>query len=110
MSTPEKPSRNEGEYFAKQEAELLRQLRERQDAERAKAERSQHYMKCPKCGADLQERKLGHAMVDVCPECEGMWLDAGELDILRRSGAEQPGGRTFFQDLRDLFTTSGDQK
>jgi uncharacterized protein len=110
MSTHEKPRKNEDEYFVRQEAELLKQLRAKQDAERAKAERSAHYMKCPKCGADLHEKKLGHALVDVCPECQGMWLDAGELEILRRGGAEEPGGRGFFQDLRDLFSTGGEQK
>ena len=52
MST-EKPSRNEGGYFALQNAELLRQQREKLAAAAAEAERKTHYMKCPKDGYDL---------------------------------------------------------
>jgi Zn-finger nucleic acid-binding protein len=40
-------------------------------------------MKCPKCGADLEEREFQHVKVDTCPECKGMWLDAGELDMIK---------------------------
>ena len=83
MPIDEKPSRNEDEYFAKLDAHLIKAQRERLDHERRKAERAAHYMKCPKDGEDLQEREFQHVKVDVCPECKGMWLDAGELDMLK---------------------------
>ncbi|MGH7663825.1 MAG: zf-TFIIB domain-containing protein [Gemmatimonadaceae bacterium] len=82
MSIDDKPSRNEDEYFAKRDAELIRAARVRLDGERLKLERSVHYMKCPKCGADLAEREFQHMKIDVCSECRGTWLDAGELDML----------------------------
>lgn len=78
----ERPSRNEDEYFAKQDAELIRSHRSRLDEERRLAERRSHYMKCPKCGADLQEREFHHVKIDICPECRGTWMDAGELEML----------------------------
>lgn len=40
---------------------------------------------CPKCESTLRERKRGPVVVDVCPRCAGMWLDAGELEKLTRS-------------------------
>ena len=97
----EKPSRNEDEYFVKLDAELIKAQREKLDAERAELERKQrelerqqHYMHCPKCGAQLSEREMQHLKVDVCPECNGLWLDAGELDLLRAT--ERHGlGRLF---------------
>jgi uncharacterized protein len=98
--TQETPSRNEDEYFAKQDAELLKQMRAKLDAERESQERKAHYMKCPKCGADLAEEERGSVKVDVCPECKGMWLDAGEIDILRT--ASRRGG-TFVEDLFGMF-------
>ena len=49
----EKPSQNEDEYFARENAELLRRQRERMEASRAEEERKSHYMKCPKDGHDL---------------------------------------------------------
>jgi hypothetical protein len=55
-----KPTRSEDEYFVKQDAELIKQQRARLDAERARAERQSHYMKCPKCGADLIETDFHH--------------------------------------------------
>src|SRR5205823_2357320 len=50
---PDKPSKNEDEYFARQDQEALGKMRQRQAAERRAAERHGHYMKCPKCGGDL---------------------------------------------------------
>lgn len=104
----EKPSRNEDEYFVKYDAELVKQLRAKQDAEREKADRAQHFMKCPRCGAALKEVQYEGALVDVCSECKGMWLDAGEAEIIAHTfKARSAGsGRSFIDDLTALFTTS----
>lgn len=101
------PSRNEDEYFVKQDAELLKQMRAKLDAERAKADRAQSPMKCPRCGAGLQEQQYHHAVVDVCPKCNGMWLDAGEMEIIGKSFQEEHSARNVFSDLRNLFQKSG---
>jgi hypothetical protein len=92
-----KPSRNEDEYFAKQDAELLKAQRAKLDAERAAAQKNTHYMKCPKCGSDLQEQELASVKVDVCPNCNGMWLDAGELELVGRVRNSAIGG--FLKDI-----------
>ena len=99
--TNEQPSRNEDEYFVKQDAELLKQMRAKLDAERAKATREG--MKCPRCGTELQEKQYHHAMVDVCPSCNGMWLDAGEAEIIGRSFQQEASAHGVFSDLRNLF-------
>ena len=83
MPIDEKPSRNEDEYFAKLDAQLIKEQRARLDQVRSKSERAAHYMKCPKCGADLTEKEFHHVKVDTCPECKGMWFDAGEVDMLK---------------------------
>ncbi len=82
MPIEEKPSRNEDEYFAKQDAELIKAKRAALDAERAKAARSANLMKCPKDGADLVEREFHNVKIDVCSECKGIWLDPGELEMI----------------------------
>jgi Zn-finger nucleic acid-binding protein len=76
---PEKPSRNEDEYFAREDAELLRKQRERALAAGLEAERKTHYMKCPKDGYDLASSEYHGVTIETCPHCGGMWLDAGEL-------------------------------
>jgi uncharacterized protein len=96
----ERPRKNEDEYFTRQDAELVKELRAKLDQQRATAERKSHYMKCPKCGGDLVEREQDSVKIDVCPECKGMWLDAGEIDILRT--ASRRGG-TFVEDLFGMF-------
>ena len=92
-----KPSRNEDEYFLKLDAELIKAQRARLDAERNNAERRAHYMKCPKCGADLKEQQHHHVMVDICPECRGMWLDAGEVEMIEHVKESNVGH--FLRDL-----------
>ena len=72
----------EDEYFARHNAELIKQHRATLDEQRRNVERKSHYMKCPKCGADLQEKEFHHMKIDVCPECGGTWLDKGELQML----------------------------
>ena len=88
---------NEDEYFIKQDAELIKELRAKSDADRKAAERHSHFMKCPRCGADLNAVTREHVAVDVCGECGGMWLDAGELDVLRKVKDHRFGH--FFNDL-----------
>lgn len=97
----EKPTRNEDEYFVRQDAEAIREYRARLDAERMQAERKSHYMKCPKCGADLEEQRMGSVAIDACPECKGIWLDAGELELVRHArDSDQPG---LVEDFLDFF-------
>ena len=98
--TDDHPTRNEDEYFARQDAELIKEMRAKLDAERKAAERKQHLMRCPKCGGELQEKSMGNVTVDVCADCGGTWLDAGELDLLRQV---QKAGGNVFKGLFDLL-------
>jgi hypothetical protein len=87
MPTDEKPSRNEDEYFAKQNQEQIRAMRAKLDAERKKAEKAEnsaHLNKCPRDGSDLKEQHVENVKIDECPVCGGVWLDKGELELLRR--------------------------
>ena len=101
MPIEEKPSRNEDEYFARQDAELMKAKRAALDAERAKAARSQSKMKCPKDGADLKERVFHNVKIDGCPECNGVWLDPGELEILAMHD-RNPVSRVFGDFIKGL--------
>lgn len=78
----DKPSRNEEEYFAKQEAELLKSRRANVQRASVEAERQSHHMKCPKCGHDLATEQYHGLEVDRCTQCDGVWFDAGEAEQL----------------------------
>ena len=97
MPTENKPSKNEDEYFLKLDAERIKEMRASLDAEREKQERKSHFMKCPKDGADLKETDYHHVKVDVCPECHGIWLDSGEIDMLRH--VQDHGAGSFVSNL-----------
>jgi uncharacterized protein len=81
MST-DKPSRNEDEYFVKQEAELIQRQRQLAESAAREAERKSHYMKCPKDGYDLTSSMYHGVQIETCPHCGGIWLDAGEIDLI----------------------------
>lgn len=91
MAIDEKPSRNEDEYFVRLDSELMKERRARLDAERVKQERTSHSNKCPKCGCDLEEREHHGVKIDECPECGGIWLDKGELEIIEEIDAKSSG-------------------
>ena len=92
---PEKPRRNEDEYFAREDAELLRKQRERANAMSAEAERKSHYMKCPKDGYDLASSQYHGVTIETCAHCGGIWLDAGELEAVAKDDSPNVITRVF---------------
>lgn len=88
---PVKPSDSEEEYFARQETERRRKVAAEQQARLKTEERERakalHFMKCPKCGMQLEEMTFGDVRVDKCFTCGGMWLDDGELEALQKKEA-----------------------
>lgn len=88
MTDYDKPSKAEDEYFARQELERRKKWAQEQSSRMATEERErikqQHWMKCPKCGMDLQEIALHGVKVDQCANCGGIFLDAGEIDQISK--------------------------
>jgi hypothetical protein len=91
MSTEHKPSKNEEEYFAQQDRELVEQQRKLAAVAAADAERRMHLMKCPKDGYDLKTVMLHEVQVETCSHCRGIWLDPGELEALEKHEEGRPG-------------------
>ncbi|MHB8878472.1 MAG: TFIIB-type zinc ribbon-containing protein, partial [Myxococcaceae bacterium] len=84
MAEIDKPSSLEDEYFAREEIEKKRKLAQKQSEELKQKQKEElkklHYLKCPKCGMDLHTLKKGTVEIDTCFNCQGIWLDAGELE------------------------------
>jgi hypothetical protein len=90
-----KPSEKEAEYIARMEFEKKKKIEEEKHkklAEEAKRGLKElHFMRCPKCGMELIEIDYKGMKVDKCSECEGIWLDTGELEAvakLEKSGLD----------------------
>lgn len=96
-----KPSHEEEEYIARQEAET----KHRRAQELAKAMQSEeqarlkalHYMHCPKCGMKLEEMTLRGVRIEKCFHCQGIWFDAGEFE--QAAGKEHD----FVQSILNVF-------
>ena len=95
-------------WFNKNEKELIRLAMDRarrkkkeehlrQEKEGKNRLKELHWMKCPKCGHDMEIIIIEEIKVDKCSNCEGIYFDAGELDELLLKRAEQR--RSFFRNL-----------
>ena len=93
-----KPNEKEEEYFARMEFERKKKIEEEKQkkllAEEKKRLQELHYMMCPKCGMELIEIDYKSIKIDECSACEGIWLDAGELEAVSR--LEKTGLDKFF--------------
>jgi len=90
-------SRNEEEYFAKMDAELIKERRSALDTARSKMERASHFMKCPRCGGTLKELTHHGVKVDRCVDCKGVWLDASDFERIEH--ALDSGVTRFFSSM-----------
>ncbi len=82
-----KPDQEEA-YIARREFEKLQKNKADRQLRYAEEEkirlRDLHYMRCPKCGMELVEIGYQSIMIDKCTGCEGIWLDAGELETISK--------------------------
>ena len=69
----------EEDYFHRKEQEAIERMRARRAAEGAAAE-----LQCPKCDGRLMEIDYDVVKIDRCEKCDGVWLDAGELEQLTK--------------------------
>ncbi len=76
----ERKKAQEDEYFVKKERELLEKLKAKQETEAKAASEKTARMRCPKCGEPLKARSFQKIEIDQCTGCNGIWLDAGEME------------------------------
>ena len=100
-----KPSKQEDEYFAREDVEKKRKLAFAQHQTLAGQEREAlkklHHMKCPSCGLDLHAVRHSSVEVDTCFNCHGVFLREGQLEKLLKA-EHQPSG-SVMQTVLTLF-------
>lgn len=83
----------EEEHFAKLDREKLAKLKAKWEEEAAakalQERRDLHFNKCGKCGADMKTEAFRGVEIEICPECNAVLLDPGELEQL--AGEDQTG-------------------
>jgi len=78
----------EEDYFRRRDRESLQRLRDHlrtQSPEGAGAA-----LDCPRCSGKLHETSYDEVTIDRCDTCQGIWLDAGELENI--VSQEKPAG------------------
>jgi len=92
---PVKPSEKEEEYFARLEIERKKKLAEEKAQQQAAQQKEElkklHWMHCPKCGMELQTITYQNIEVDRCFNCNGTWLDEGELEKVATAESQKSG-------------------
>jgi predicted RNA-binding Zn-ribbon protein involved in translation (DUF1610 family) len=75
----QRPGSLEGEYFAREDAERLRELHRKEQTELAANEkellRRLHHGRCSNCGAQLAQEQVSGIVVHHCPVCGGAFLE-----------------------------------
>jgi Zn-finger nucleic acid-binding protein len=65
---------------------------------------------CPTCHRDLDEVERMGVLVDVCPRCQGVWLDRGELekvsDYIRAMLASSDGEHAAMPRIVAVYETN----
>jgi hypothetical protein len=82
----------ENEYFRRQEQELIEKMR----AKLASEGKDASHRDCPKCDGKLVETDYENVKIDVCNQCHGVWLDAGELAQIMHKDQAAGGGDSWF--------------
>lgn len=106
-----KPSRNEDQYFHREEFRKRMEAARHREALRAKEDRDRwldsHRGHCPKCGGRLELLRTEDGSAEQCPNCLGVWMDHETFDRLTH-----PHDKNEYLTgiLRDLFLqwTTGD--
>ena len=74
----------EADYFLREDSDKKHKLSEerkrRQKKEHDEELKALHYMKCPKCGHDLENKRMTYIDVDQCTSCGVIVLDPEDID------------------------------
>ena len=81
----------ENEYFRRQEQELIAKMKAKLGTSETTEARIK--VKCQRddCTSNLKEVDFENVRIDVCQDCSGVWLDAGELAAVMNKDEEKSG-------------------
>ena len=60
---------------------------------------------CPNCQVGMREVERRGVLIDVCPQCGGVWLDKGELEKLLAEAEEVE--RRYEEELEGFYRKEG---
>jgi Zn-finger nucleic acid-binding protein len=104
-----KPSRNEQEYFSREEFRKRMGTARHRESGREKEERERllelHRNHCPRCGGTLEPMHAEDVRADQCPNCLGVWMDHEVFDRLTHPDRKNEYLTGIFRDVFLQYTT-----
>lgn len=58
---------------------------------------------CPADATDMLKQVVHGVVIDRCPVCRGVWLDAGELQLVREAAQSEGVARAFTNALMPMY-------
>ena len=89
----------EERFFHKSEIEKIKSIRDARSATKKASAKELHWMKCPKCGSQMDEVHLEGILIDKCSGCDGVYFDQGELELLMKHRQSD----SFFSKIDSLY-------
>jgi len=63
-------------------------------------------MNCYKCNTEMKKQVKQDVLIDACPTCKGVWLDAGELEMLA-GGKQKSKDEILSEAKREIIRDKG---
>ena len=76
---------NEDAYIHQKEEERRAERDKLRAAQQEEQQKELHWMRCPKCGGQMEEQEMETVKIDICNSCGGMYFDKGEFEIAAKS-------------------------
>ena len=87
-------------YFRQRDNEIVEKLRAKiNSGGQTETAATVQTFNCPKCTGKLVTGNFENVQIDVCDNCGGVWLDAGELQQI--AGHDQQQAGNWFSRLFD---------
>ena len=90
---PLKPGEREDEHLVREEFKRKKSTEEKTQilmtAEAKEKLKKLHYMHCPNCGMNLIDINYKGLSIDKCSSCDGVWLNAGQLEAIANLEIEE---------------------
>lgn len=78
----------EDKYIQEQEEAHRAELNKAREAQKQNELKELHWMRCPKCGGQMEEVEKEKVKIDLCNSCGGIYFDKGEFELVAKRAEE----------------------
>lgn len=95
----------EEEYFYRINRDLIEkkrsELNSKRNEQESKSAQTIHWMKCPKCGSQMNKMNISGIYAEQCAQCHGIFFDREEFETLLESRIPKSFLKQLLNRIRD---------